>query len=86
MCDEDHVLLQCSKLLQLNLDDRKEVLKRSGLCLYCLKHAAEVECYGQGGWETKVRAGRMQRGARSERAQATGKGQHERESCRGRRV
>jgi hypothetical protein len=26
------------------------VLKRSGLCLYCLKHAAEVECYGQGGF------------------------------------
>jgi hypothetical protein len=49
-CDGDHVLLQCAKLLELNLDERKEVLKRSGLCLYCLKHAAEVECYGQGGF------------------------------------
>jgi hypothetical protein len=47
-CDGDHVLLQCTKLLGLNLTKRKEVLKRSGLCLYCLKHAAEVECYGQG--------------------------------------
>ncbi len=43
-CDGDHVLLQCTKLLGLNLSERKEVLKRSGLCLYCLKHAAEVEC------------------------------------------
>ncbi len=49
-CDRDHVLLQCTKLLALNLDERKEVLKQSGLCLYCLKHAAEVECYGQGGF------------------------------------
>jgi hypothetical protein len=49
-CDGDHVLLQCNKLLGLNLNERKEVLKRSGLCLYCLNHAAEVECYGQGGF------------------------------------
>jgi hypothetical protein len=47
-CDGDYVLLQCTKLLGLNLSERKEVLKKSGLCLYCLKHAAEVECYGQG--------------------------------------
>jgi hypothetical protein len=47
-CDGDHVLLQCTKLLGLGLSERKEVLKKSGLCLYCLKHAAEVECYGQG--------------------------------------
>jgi hypothetical protein len=32
----------------MELGERKEVLKKSGLCLYCLKHAAEVECYGQG--------------------------------------
>jgi hypothetical protein len=32
----------------LELSERKEILKKSGLCLYCLKHAAEVECYGQG--------------------------------------
>ncbi len=44
------MLLHCAKLLELNLDERKEVLKRSGLCLYCLKHVAEVECYGQGGF------------------------------------
>jgi hypothetical protein len=48
-CDGDHVLLQCSsKLLGMELGERKEVLKKSGLCLFCLKHAAEVECYGQG--------------------------------------
>jgi hypothetical protein len=48
-CDGDHVLLQCSKLLGMKLSERKEVLERSGLCLFCLKHAAELECYGRGG-------------------------------------
>jgi hypothetical protein len=47
-CDGDHVLLKCSKLLGMELSERKEILKESGLCLFCLKHAAEVECYGQG--------------------------------------
>jgi hypothetical protein len=32
----------------MELSERKEILKKSGLCLFCLKHAAEVECYGQG--------------------------------------
>jgi hypothetical protein len=32
----------------MGLSERKEILKKSGLCLFCLKHAAEVECYGQG--------------------------------------
>jgi hypothetical protein len=47
-CDGDHVLLQCDKLLGMELSKRKEILKKRGLCLFCLKHAAEVECYGQG--------------------------------------
>jgi hypothetical protein len=51
--------------LELNLEDRKEVLKQSGLCLYCLKHAAEVECYGQGGF-SKPRC--MQAGCNGEHA------------------
>ncbi len=25
------------------------MLEKSGLCMYCLKHAAELECYRQGG-------------------------------------
>jgi hypothetical protein len=33
----------------MKLSKRKEVLEKSGLCLFCLKHAAELECYGQGG-------------------------------------
>jgi hypothetical protein len=49
-CDGDHILLQCNKLLGMKLSKRKEVLKKSGLCLFCLKHAAELECYGQGGF------------------------------------
>jgi hypothetical protein len=48
-CDGDHVLLQCEKLLNMELSERKEVLEKSGLCLFCLKHAAELECYGRGG-------------------------------------
>jgi hypothetical protein len=48
-CDGDHVLLQCSKLLGMKLNEMKEVLEKSGLCLFCLKHAAELECYGRGG-------------------------------------
>ncbi len=48
-CEGDHVLLQCSKLLGMKLSERKEVLEKSGLCLFCLKHAAELECYGRGG-------------------------------------
>jgi hypothetical protein len=48
-CDGDHVLLQCDKLLSMELSERKEVLEKSGLCLFCLKHAAELECYGRGG-------------------------------------
>jgi hypothetical protein len=44
------VLLQCAKLLELNLDERRKMLEQSGLCLYCLKHAAELKCYGRGGF------------------------------------
>jgi hypothetical protein len=46
-CDGDHVLLQCDKLLSMELNERKEILEKSGLCLFCLKHAAELECYGR---------------------------------------
>jgi hypothetical protein len=38
-------MLQCEKLMSLGLAERKEV---SGLCMFCLKHAAELECYGRG--------------------------------------
>jgi hypothetical protein len=48
-CDGDHVLLQCNKLLGIKLSESKEELEKSGLCMFCLKHAAELECYGRGG-------------------------------------
>jgi hypothetical protein len=35
--------------MNLGLAERKEVLEKSGLCMFCLKHAAELECYGRGG-------------------------------------
>ncbi len=48
-CDGDHVMLQCEKLMSLGLSERREVLEKSGLSTFCLKHAAELECYGRGG-------------------------------------
>jgi hypothetical protein len=33
----------------MRLAERKEILEKSGLCLFCLKHAAELECYRRGG-------------------------------------
>ncbi len=48
-CDGDHVMLQCNKLMSLGLSERREVLEKSGLCTFCLKHAADLECYGRGG-------------------------------------
>jgi hypothetical protein len=48
-CDGDHVLLRCEKLMSMGLSERREVLEKSGLCMFCLKHAAELECYGRGG-------------------------------------
>jgi hypothetical protein len=59
-CDGDHVLLQCTKLLGMELGERKEILKKSGLCLFCLKHAAEVECYGQGSFSKPAVTGSTQ--------------------------
>ncbi len=48
-CKGDHVMLQCEKLMSMGLRERREVLEKSGLCMFCLKHAAELECYGRGG-------------------------------------
>jgi hypothetical protein len=42
-------MLQCEKLMSLGLSERKEVVEKSGLCMFCLKHAAELDCYGRGG-------------------------------------
>jgi hypothetical protein len=33
----------------MGLSERRDILEKSGLCLFCLKHAAELECYGRGG-------------------------------------
>ncbi len=47
-CNGDHVMVQCERLMSLGLAERKEVLEKSGLCMFCLKHAAELECCGKG--------------------------------------
>ncbi len=48
-CDGNHVMIQCGKLLALKLAERRDVLEKSGLCMFCLKHSAELDCYGRGG-------------------------------------
>ncbi len=48
-CDGNHMMLQCEKLLNLGLAERRDALEKSGLCMFCLKHSAELECYGKGG-------------------------------------
>ncbi len=35
-CDGDHVMLQCEKLMGLGLAERRDVLEKSGLCMFCL--------------------------------------------------
>jgi hypothetical protein len=42
-------MLQCEKLLNLGLAERRDALEKSGLCMFCLKHSADLECYGKGG-------------------------------------
>jgi hypothetical protein len=42
-------MIQCDKLLALGLAERGDILEKSGLCMFCLKHSAEFECYGRGG-------------------------------------
>jgi hypothetical protein len=42
-------MIQCDKLLGLGLAERRDVLEKSGLCTFCLKHSAEFECYGKRG-------------------------------------
>jgi hypothetical protein len=48
-CDGNHVMLQCEKLLSLELAERRDALEKSELCMFCLKHSAELECFGKGG-------------------------------------
>jgi hypothetical protein len=43
------VILQCEKLHGLGVTERREVVEKSGLCTFCLRHAAELECYAKGG-------------------------------------
>jgi hypothetical protein len=48
-CDGNHVILRCEKLHGMKLAERKEVVEKSGLCTFCLRHGAELECYAKGG-------------------------------------
>jgi hypothetical protein len=46
-CNGDHVMLQCEKLMSLGLAERRDVLEKSGLCMFCLKHGAGVLWQGR---------------------------------------
>jgi hypothetical protein len=48
-CGGDHLVLHCGKLRELSLNERRKALEASGLCMFCLRHPAEAECYDQGG-------------------------------------
>jgi hypothetical protein len=48
-CEGDHLVLRCGKLRKLNLCERMKVLEASGLCMFCLRHPANAECFDQGG-------------------------------------
>ncbi len=48
-CDGNHLILQCEKLRGMKLAERREVVERSGLCTFCLRHVVELECYAKGG-------------------------------------
>jgi hypothetical protein len=57
-CDGSHVILKCEKLHGMKLAERREVVEKSGLCTFCLRHGAELECYAKGGL-SKPRCARL---------------------------
>ncbi len=48
-CRGDHLVLQCGRLRELSLSERRRALEASGLCMFCLRHPADSECFDQGG-------------------------------------
>ncbi len=48
-CGGDHLVLQCCKLRNLSLDERRRALEASRLCMFCLRHPANTECFDKGG-------------------------------------
>jgi hypothetical protein len=48
-CEGDYLVLGCGKLRKLSLSERRRSLEASGLCMFCLRHPADAECFDQGG-------------------------------------
>ncbi len=48
-CEGDHLVLRCGKLRKLSLCERRRALEASRLCMFCLRHPADAECFDQGG-------------------------------------
>jgi hypothetical protein len=64
-CEGDHLVLRCSKLQELSICDRKKVLEASLLCMFCLRHPANAECFDQGG---RSKPACVQRGCKGKHA------------------
>jgi hypothetical protein len=48
-CEGDNLVLRCSKLRELSPLDRKKALEARRLCMFCLRHPANAECFDQRG-------------------------------------
>jgi hypothetical protein len=42
-------VLQCGRLWELSLSERRRTLEARRLCMFCLRHPADSECFDQGG-------------------------------------
>jgi hypothetical protein len=64
-CGGDHLVLQCGRLRELSSNDLRKALEARGLCMFCLKHPADLECFDQGG---RTKPACVQPGCRGEHA------------------
>ncbi len=47
-CSGSHLASYCSKLRGLSLDIKRRALAASRLCLFCLRHPVNIDCYYKG--------------------------------------
>ncbi len=64
-CEGDHLVLRCCRLRKLSLSERRRTLQASGLCMFCLRHPTDTECFDQGG---RTKPACVQPGCKGKRA------------------
>jgi hypothetical protein len=47
-CDKDHPAFTFELLKMQEPEAKKKALQDSGLCLFCMRHSADSECFGKG--------------------------------------